>query len=355
MFCSVIFAEEPYKIDFSRKIFSNLSDEEKSILSEYAKDYPQIKQRYRNMRMNVTGKSYSYLNDNKYEFSFPQDGALILMDDCEFEIRYLTNSSTDYRRVDTLTLFSFSSNDEIKKRNKLRFVSREVSLILPTEVLSFRKIDPNQQYELHYKVDREKMYNEYGFVVMMFDKAPYAYRGTDLEEMFFGRPTKFLKDIEYFIDSVKTIEVGGEELVEIRSHFDNSYSYIFKLSRKHWGLIETVTRYKDGNYMKTFCTYDKLLSEGIPRLVSYGSELWWYDSVTQKMRIRNSNLHEVTKLELEPPPLSEFEVSQFLPSGTTAGIKTAVFSWFRIFCIVAGLLFLIISIGLKIKFMKKHD
>ncbi|MDR1477917.1 MAG: hypothetical protein LBJ00_03140 [Planctomycetaceae bacterium] len=98
--------------------------------------------------------------------------------------------------------------------------------------------------------------------------------------------------------------------------------------------------------------YEQLERGKIPLLKSSISESTLFtDKNKQYHRIES----HVVKIIPGPAPLSEFEVSQFLPPQTTVGVQTAIFSWYRIFCIGIGLLFLIISISLKIKFRKKYN
>jgi hypothetical protein len=334
-------------IDFTDSMFSKLSQEEKDILSDYAKKYSKIKYFYENIRIDVKEKIYDFCD--KDNIPLPQNSLPFLKREEEVEIRYnQLQNQEKFIRIDTLFLYIDSDNPDVQYKNKQHYISRYISIITPQKLLELEKKDNKNPY--YSIVTRRKNNNEGQRPMMQFDTAPFAETGIPLEKMFFQKPP-FRQKEKYVIDYVKPVLDSGNQCIEIKSSLADSDAYwIFKLSRDHfWGVKET-HEHAANFWHKTYCTYDGH-KDGIPLLKSYRIDYGRYDLDAAKTEQLTSQIqYEITNIIPGPVDLSEFDVAQFLPPQAKIGeITPARFSWFRIVCISLGILLMILGILMKQK------
>ncbi|MDR1924514.1 MAG: hypothetical protein LBQ66_09065 [Planctomycetaceae bacterium] len=356
LLCAPAFADEPYGVDFSHKMFAKLSSDEKAILIDYAKAYPTIKNSYQNMRMDVTEKSYNYVKSDEKKENPVYNSVPILTNDVKYEIRYNTgHESGAYRRIDGLITPVLSDDKSTVSTNDQPTTRRRVTLITPHEVFELQKTDlKNRYYALASRMNFEERYEKYGFVVHFFDTATYGLMGRELEEIVFHKPSKLQVEYDYVIDYVKPIVADGMDLVEIRSHLgDDFIVWTVRLAKNPWRVMETHYVDSKNNRRRAYCIYQSEFPENIPLLKSYRIDHCRYNDKTKTEQVAYSVQSEVTKLDLSPPPLSEFDIAQFLPSGSKVGVKTVVFTTVRIVFIVAGLVLFFIGVYMKVRLANK--
>jgi hypothetical protein len=355
--CSIVTAEEYFAFDLGDKMFSKLSDKEKSILSDYAKVYPRIKNYYENMRMDVVEKVYRYPQDGDNNAT-TTEVTPVLMSETEYEIRYRTDlQSGFFRRVDSITRFVLprEADTDLDKKNKERFVSHHIALISPRKAYELVKPTAATYFNVTHTRDVKKGEETDGFIVLKFDNAPCAGGSKLLEELLFQPPHTVSKK-NYFINSVKQLDVNGNNLVEIVSgHDDNDSQWVVRLSMPSWVVADvTYTSSRVGSYTKTTCTYQDRKPDGLPVLKHCKIEGGRISNNNRnRVQIISERQCEVTRFVPGPPPLSEFDVNQILPYGTKIGVGTVVFTLTRIVCIVAGLILFFIGVYMKVRLANK--
>ena len=375
-------AAEEVVIDFAHPMFAQLDAEGKELLSEYAKVYPQIKNFYENMRMDVNVKKTSYPSEKSLESlrsvlrskglgedEIKDMAARSGQTDMHYEVRY--RQPDGYARVDTMInhrvtnyarsklppgspLLKFSAGD----------VVQDIGVVLLTPTMGYRlsKSDPlKQYYSLNIKRDMKSpdSKDDIGLSIIYFDTAPFSSNDTPLEEIVFRCPP-LIKGKPYIVEYVRQKEIDGEQVVEIRTSradFTDTFREI-KLDRNSWCVKEIYCRTgltlssgeEEVRWYREACTYGGIV-DGMPLLKTYRMSFGKYDKNAQEDKIIGQMSCEVTNLIPGPPDLSEFDVAQFLPPGIKIGkdISPAHFSPIRIAAIVIGLTLFILGIYMRLR------
>lgn len=360
----------PFKIDFSDKIFSRLDSPGKTLLSDYAEAYPRIKLFYRNIRLDVTEKLYRDVQGT----AFSNDRATNLVREIQYEVRY--NDEMDsigfikagtlgprYGRVDTQILFQQSLGiPEIDKvvepRNEHRSHPRLVELYSPTICYELSKNNVDNKY---YSLNKKRKSESYDYRVLYFDNAPYAIYGCNLEHILLS--SELLgknRKTPFYIDYAKSVNKQGQDMVEIKSFVDNGEKEgefnpfnIYTLFKDTF-VVDNIYSYyesqKKHHWYRMNCTYSGK-KDGIPLLKSAEMARGVFednDPVKKELTIERT-VWAITKIIHGPVPLSEFDVTQFLPPKTKEiDLEPARISIGRLACIVIGILLMLSAISYRI-------
>jgi len=356
------------RIDFNDPIFSKLDEEGKGIIKKYAEAYSMVKDFYRNIRMDVTKKTFTNTAAEKPFTYVPLDGPPILRSERLFTVRYNTRDG-DFSRVDEQIKFSWRNQGQ----NARVIYPKRVTLLTPEKGYSLSKDDPiNRFYSLTTHRDRRLFEQTIGFEALSFDTAPFSEGPILMEDIFFRKAPYFRGD-DYFVESARYTDDREEQFVELTvrmrvkndSFDDASFAddrfcvWIVRLSRESWVVKDTF--YQDWSvsgkkfWQRHRCEYDGEF-EGMPLLSSYYEDSGIYDAEDVQMERTVQQVRwDVTKLVPGPVDLSEFDVAQFLPPeadfGTVAPAVTPTggLSAVRIAAIVIGVVLVILGIYLKIR------
>jgi hypothetical protein len=355
--CASAFAVEQFDVNFNDKMFSKLSDAEKSVLADYAKVYPQIKNYYQNMRMDAIKKTFRYTKDDEGKIFLLPGEEPILLDESVYEIRFnISAEKGTFRRIDVLTRFIKSDIPETIEKNESHFHSRSISLVDAQKATELVKVSPKSTYyALESQLDLKEREDTYGHSVQYFDTSPFAAGSWLMEDIIFKIPVAPNIKSQYFIDHVKEVMIDGEPIVEIKTSYENKVvTRIVKLYKKNWLVKESTRTLSNGTYNRTLCVYGDKGHYDFPPLDRYQIDFGIYDVGDQnKKKLVRQFQFEVVKFVHGPPSLSEFDVAQFLPPGNKIGVKTVVFTLARIVCIVAGLILFFIGVYMKVRLANK--
>ncbi|GHT21706.1 hypothetical protein FACS189419_03030 [Planctomycetales bacterium] len=320
----------PFKIDFTDKIYSRLDSQGKAILSDYAKAYPQIKNFYCNLRMDVVEELYRVVPS----FSAPNDAPMTLLWKKQYKVRYndvigdtkLVKPDTSvplYGRIDIQYLFQYvPEGSEVNREPPQKPRPETVALYTPTTCYEFSRHKENQYYVLN----KKRKAGVEGYQALYFDKAPYSnYGGTDLEHIILSSESLARnRKYPFYIEYVKTVNKQGRELVEIRSLADkdgkdgqsNPFS-IYTFFKDTFVVDSLYSCHKENgkqHWRRMTCTYSGE-KNGIPLLesVEKTSGVFGNDAPEKKEIPTERTVWKITNIIPGPVPLAEFEVAQFLP------------------------------------------
>jgi hypothetical protein len=347
------FADNLVPLNLDDEIYSRLSNEEKQLIAEYYQSYFAVRKYYMNVSIFAQRKFYDMVNPEG--LPLPPDAPPVLRRIDEFEFR--ANSEKEekiYFRMDKTISFFRSDDENIEKGNREGFVSKEVGILTPEKGYMLQKNNKDKPYFALVAVrDTNKVF----YQVDLFERAAYSNGngGVMLENLIFKKPAYNVS--EYYIESVTPITEHNDSLIEIviravGKDSSRKLSWRIKLLRdQSWAVKEvfhqSLTRSGEPWWTKSVCSYDSNTNTQCPMLRSFILERGQYHQ--EKMYPKEREEYSITKFVPGAVPLSEFDVAQFLPPETKIGVTTSSFSYFRLFCLIAGLLLLALGIYLKIR------
>jgi hypothetical protein len=319
-------------------MYAKLDDLQMSLLREYRDNYVKLTDFYYNATVFASEKEYVFYNrvDGKLVF-LPEGAEPILFASCDWEYR---SNGCEYYRIEKTT-----------GPPEFTVPYRAILLISPQKFYVLEKPKPESRYySIH--LEGHKTGENDPSIDTGFQTLPFNDDGMELKYLLFQKPhyaekcsiESVTKRKDQNLGEIVTIEmVGSNQRGSVRSRF------VF-LRDHFWVLSEIVTIVENSNTRTVTNKYKNLVKGEIP-LIESSTKV----SVATESKDKYGIVEfTIKKILPGPAPLSEFDVAQFLPPDTHIGIKTVVFTVTRIILIVAGLLMLIISIYLKIKFAKKQ-
>ena len=348
-------------LKFDDPMYSMLDEESRQLLMEYVSAYPKIKDFYRNIRMDVTLRTFRYTADEKFRRYIPLAASPLLENEMSFEVRYNNVTVESYSRYDFQIKYTRPDGPDAHQQD---YYPRQIAIISPDSAFELTRYNEEKQhYALNLKRKVDDYRNNVGVLAWKFDTAPFGCDGRTMEEILFRRPSFIEKNTPCFIDSVKVVSDGGENFVEIVLRIVYSSEEVsrrtIRLERDTWLVrdifFQNYYREQESSppvmyWAEYSVEYDKS-KEGIPLMSRYNVDTGKYNddgSPTERLR---SLQYEFTQIIPGPPDLSEFDVAQFLPPGVKIGkdISPAHFSPIRIAAIVVGLILFILGIYMKIR------
>ncbi|MDR1479597.1 MAG: hypothetical protein LBJ00_11720 [Planctomycetaceae bacterium] len=326
------------EIDWSCPMYSKLDENQRQLLREYRDSYVKLLGSVDNVTMLVKETRLEFFRQEGHEqVALSEGDDPIIAQKVEWEYR---SSGGLYYRVD--------SNNPSAQDN-------EILLVTPQDIHFLVKQEPSAKYfslkGITKRRDKDKMEIEDTISNIVFPIIPFSTSGVKLHYYLFQKPP--FADRCVIDNIVVNHQQQSNESVTITTTATGKknqkvvrYEYVF-LRNYQWVVTE-INCATDKRIEEIRNEYQHFVKGKIPCLKRSISTTRNPDTKAKY----SATEYEITKVIPGPVPLQEFEVSRFLPPGTTVGIKTAVFSWFRIFCIIAGLLLLIVSIYLKIRFAR---
>jgi hypothetical protein len=325
-------------IDESNPMYAKLDDLQMSLLREYRDNYVKLTDFYYNATVSASEKEYVFFNrvDGKLVF-LPEGAEPIAFASCDWEYR---SNGCEYYRIEKTT-----------GPPEFTVPRRVILLVSPQKFYALEKPKPESRYYSIHLEGRKPGENDPS-IDTCFQTLPFNDGCMQLKYLLFQKPHHAEKSSIESITKRKDPNLGEVVTVEmvdtaktggaVRSRFVFLRDYF-------WVLTEVVVSQRSSTYTVTN-KYKNLVKGEIPLIESSTKVRVTPDGKNKYRTVE----FKIKKIQPGPAPLSEFDVAQFLPPNTHIGIKTVVFTVTRIILIVAGLLMLIISIYLKIKFAKKQ-
>ncbi|MDR2170999.1 MAG: hypothetical protein LBP59_12725 [Planctomycetaceae bacterium] len=350
----VAFAGEVVPLNLDDDIYSKLSTDEKTIIAEYHKAYFPLKNYY--MNLFISAQCKSYVMTNSEGLPLPAGTPPILSRIEDFEFRSNTNDKNIFLRMDTTIYFFQADNKTIKKGNAENFVSKHIGILTPEKGYLIQK---NKNDARYFSLVAARELNNVLIKANIFENAVYASMGTPLEHYIFKRfPNPNLS--QYYIASVTQTKENNHPIVEITIYLHRKESsqksvLKIKLFRQSWMVKEIFFRDLTPNawWMKESCEYNyNDANDQYPKLKYVQVERGIFEQ--EKQRTKQKEEYFITNIIPGAVALSEFDVNQFLPPEAKIGIKKTAFPYFRLICVLLGLLSLAIGIFLKKRVLRNN-
>ncbi len=374
---AVPLSAEEIVIDFADPMFARLDAEGKRLLSEYAKAYPKIKAFYGNLRMDASAKTARFPTEESLESlrtALKAEGLSeeeiedvvkqSMQADQQFELRY--RFADKYSRIDKIVNHPITPS--MRKRMPAERAKDDVAseigitLLTPEKGYQLSKNSPQKPYfSLNAKKDLKNADAAEGLLVtlMYFDVAPFASSHTLLEDVVLRCPP-LIAGKPYVVEYVRTTEMAGEQVVELRVGRTDLANGFRKITLdKNWCMKEIYSRaaishptgVEEIRWTRESCDY-KGEVDGVSLLKTYRRSEGNYNKNTEQEIVSRKMEFEITNLVPGPVDLAEFDVKQFLPPDTTIGeIVPAKMSTVRIASLVTGLI--LVFLGFYLNFRNK--
>ncbi|MDR2440758.1 MAG: hypothetical protein LBE12_15460 [Planctomycetaceae bacterium] len=315
-------------------MYAKLSQQQRDLLSEYRENYIKLKNYYCNIFMSAEEKmSLFFRIENGEPFFLHQGSEPIPVYTKESE--YRSNGGV-YFRLDQIHRVHNESEPRIR-----------LGLVVPDQSYLLRKNKIHEKYfSIVAKRDKQSV-DELTIESSVFPFVAFSEGGLGLEFILFQKPfyasTCVIDDIS--VDDKEGIVII---LVSATSKKGGDVKYRFVFLRNYFWVLNNIVVTMGDTVVTTHNQYQQLIKNSVPLLKSSLIETNSLDG-----KKYNFKIFEIKEIAPGAVPLQEFDIAQFLPPDVKIGITTPSFSYFRLFCLITGLLLLVLGIYLKIKTSRK--